>query len=247
MQPCVQMRKETEKSYVFCFGGDTVTYVVGTLCTLLTIVFWLNFWSWGQYLNNQPGLKSLSHSSAFLMQPLSTKLVLQKKKAKEGKSKYEIERDFEAPSEVTIQRRDFSQEEEDERDVLRQKFMEVGQFTSEYQTLIYPPPLRTLEFFLAWFDLQLLCYLLSMKCSLWICMISWLVLGMYNTCLQYRTILHWVDCNCRAWIFFSCWQFVVQWFQGGVKRRHSPDVHPSSSKRQARVEQYSDEDNEVSD
>jgi hypothetical protein len=39
------MRKETEKSYVFCFGGDTVTYVVGTLCTLLTIVFWLNFWS----------------------------------------------------------------------------------------------------------------------------------------------------------------------------------------------------------
>jgi hypothetical protein len=39
--------------------------------------------------------------------------------------------------------------------------MEVGQFTSEYQTLIYPPPLRTLEFFLAWFDLQLLCYLLS--------------------------------------------------------------------------------------
>lgn len=111
------MRKETEKSYVFCFGGDTVTYV-----------------------------------------PLSTKLVLQKKKAKEGKSKYEIERDFEAPSEVTIQRRDFSQEEEDERDVLRQKFME-----------------------------------------------------------------------------------------GGVKRRHSPDVHPSSSKRQARVEQYSDEDNEVSD
>jgi hypothetical protein len=88
------------------------------------------------------------------MQPLSTKLVLQKKKAKEGKSKYEIERDFEAPSEVTIQRRDFSQEEEDERDVLRQKFMEVGQFTSEYQTLKY--------------------------------------------------ILHWVDCNCRAWIFFSC-------------------------------------------
>lgn len=94
-------------------------------------------------------MKSLSHSSAFLMQPLSTKLVLQKKKAKEGKSKYEIERDFEAPSEVTIQRRDFSQEEEDERDGLRQKFMEVGQFTSEYQTLIYPPPLRTLEFFLA--------------------------------------------------------------------------------------------------
>jgi hypothetical protein len=83
------------------------------------------------------------------MQPLSTKLVLQKKKAKEGKSKYEIERDFEAPSEVTIQRRDFSQEEEDERDVLRQKFMEVGQFTSEYQTLIYHPPLCTLEFFLA--------------------------------------------------------------------------------------------------
>lgn len=59
-------------------------------------------------------------------QPLSTKLILQKKKAKEGKSKYDTEdRDFPTPSSVTVQRRESTHEEEEVRDDARIRFMEV--------------------------------------------------------------------------------------------------------------------------
>ncbi len=86
-------------------------------------------------------------------------------------------------------------------------------------------------------------YNLLLPCVLWNSFWPDLTFSFYVTCFQWSARYEhvwYLDC-------FSCWQFVVQWFQGGVKRRHSPDVHPSSSKRQARVEQYSDEDNEVSD
>lgn len=60
-------------------------------------------------------------------QPLSTKLVLQKKKAKDGKSKYDTEdKDFPIPASVTVMRRDPSQEEEDIREEARERFMEVS-------------------------------------------------------------------------------------------------------------------------
>ncbi|KAG0561502.1 hypothetical protein KC19_9G069500 [Ceratodon purpureus] len=59
--------------------------------------------------------------------PLSTKLVLQKKKAKDGKSKYDTEdKDFPIPASVTVMRRDPSQEEEDIREEARERFMEGG-------------------------------------------------------------------------------------------------------------------------
>lgn len=64
----------------------------------------------------------------FCGQPVSTKLVLQKKKAKEGKSKYDTEdRDFPVPVSVTVTRRDPTQDEEDARDEAREKFMEVSE------------------------------------------------------------------------------------------------------------------------
>lgn len=59
--------------------------------------------------------------------PLQSKLVLQKKKAKDGKSKYDTEdKDFPVPSSVTVMRRDLTQEEEDTRYDSREKFMEGG-------------------------------------------------------------------------------------------------------------------------
>lgn len=59
--------------------------------------------------------------------PLGTKLVLQKKKAKDGKSKYDTEdRDFPVPASVTVIRRDPTQDEEDIREDAREKFMEGG-------------------------------------------------------------------------------------------------------------------------
>lgn len=62
-----------------------------------------------------------------LWQPLHTKLVLQKKKAKDGKSKYDTEdKDFPVPASVTVVRRDFTQDEEDTRYDAREKFMEVS-------------------------------------------------------------------------------------------------------------------------
>ena len=62
-----------------------------------------------------------------LWQPLHTKLALQKKKAKDGKSKYDTEdKDFPIPVSVTVIRRDPSQDEEDVREETREKFMEVS-------------------------------------------------------------------------------------------------------------------------
>ena len=61
-----------------------------------------------------------------LWQPLPNKLVLQKKKAKDGKSKYDTEdKDFPIPERVTVMRRDPTQEEEDVREEARERFMEV--------------------------------------------------------------------------------------------------------------------------
>lgn len=59
--------------------------------------------------------------------PLPNKLVLQKKKAKDGKSKYDTEdKDFPIPERVTVMRRDPTQEEEDVREEARERFMEGG-------------------------------------------------------------------------------------------------------------------------
>lgn len=55
--------------------------------------------------------------------------MLQKKKAKDGKSKYDTEdRDFPVPASVTVIRRDPTQDEEDIREDAREKFMEVSVF-----------------------------------------------------------------------------------------------------------------------
>lgn len=63
----------------------------------------------------------------FPVQPLQSKLVLQKKKAKDGKSKYDTEdKDFPIPASVTVFRRDLTQDEEETRDDAREKFMEVS-------------------------------------------------------------------------------------------------------------------------
>lgn len=62
-----------------------------------------------------------------LLQPLQSKLVLQKKKAKDGKSKYDTEdKDFPVPSSVSVIRTELTQEEEDARDEARDRFMEVS-------------------------------------------------------------------------------------------------------------------------
>lgn len=75
----------------------------------------------------------------FLWQPLHTKLVLQKKKAKDGKSKYDTEdKDFPIPASVTVMRRDPSQEEEDIREEARERFMEVSVFVTDFVALGLP-------------------------------------------------------------------------------------------------------------
>jgi len=54
-------------------------------------------------------------------------LVLQKKTAKDGKSKSDTEaNDFPRPASVTVIRRDSTQDEEYTRDDAREKFMEVS-------------------------------------------------------------------------------------------------------------------------
>jgi len=71
-----------------------------------------------------------------LWQPLQSKLVLQKKKAKDGKSKYDTEdKDFPVPSSVTVMRRDLTQDEEDTRYDSREKFMEVSGLFSDIGAL----------------------------------------------------------------------------------------------------------------
>lgn len=61
-----------------------------------------------------------------LLQPLHTKLVLQKKKAKEGRPKEEdVENQFPVPSRVTVRRRDLTEEELRVKDESRLALLEV--------------------------------------------------------------------------------------------------------------------------
>ena len=95
----------------------------------------------------------------FRGQPVSTKLVLQKKKAKEGKSKYDTEdRDFPVPVSVTVTRREPTQDEEDTRDEAREKFMEVSEFLLALNMVSMIKCLLVLKLFLLgtlllWLDL----------------------------------------------------------------------------------------------
>lgn len=75
---------------------------------------------------------------------MNTKLVLQKKKAKDGKSKYDTEdKDFPIPASVTVMRRDPSQEEEDIREEAREKFMEVSALVTDKTALVLPVAAQT--------------------------------------------------------------------------------------------------------
>ncbi|XP_024530396.1 protein PAF1 homolog isoform X1 [Selaginella moellendorffii] len=56
--------------------------------------------------------------------PISSKLILHKKKAREGRSKDDVDNQFLVPSSVTVRRRDLTEEEEDQRESMRRIFMD---------------------------------------------------------------------------------------------------------------------------
>lgn len=88
---------------------------------------WVREYHWDIRPDDSKNFVFCFGSDAVHYLPLQSKLVLQKKKAKDGKSKYDTEdKDFPVPSSVSVIRTELTQEEEDARDEARDRFMEGG-------------------------------------------------------------------------------------------------------------------------